>query len=138
MTVDSLDHVLLWAPITVIHRLAPTPLLMVTGVEDSVHAIDEVLKAYERAWEPKRLDLLPVDEVGLSIEPGLSVDEPGCRLLRPAPSQGGAVRAVADRRPGPRSRPMPRILIGGAVSAHRDGQRHPAAAEAVPAARDSR
>lgn len=70
MTLESLEHVLLWAPIHLIHRLAPTPLLMVTGVEDSVHAIDEVLKAYERAWQPKRLELLPVDEVGLSIEPG--------------------------------------------------------------------
>jgi uncharacterized protein len=73
MTLESLEHVLLWAPIHLIQRLAPTPLLMVTGVEDSVHAIDEVLKAYERAWEPKRLELLPVDEIGLSIEPGLGM-----------------------------------------------------------------
>jgi len=71
MTLDSLEHVMLWAPINVIHRLAPTPLLMVTGVDDAIHAIDEVLKAYDRAWEPKRLELLPVDEIGLSIEPGL-------------------------------------------------------------------
>ena len=27
-----------------------------------VAAIDEVLDAYDRAWEPKRLELLPVDE----------------------------------------------------------------------------
>jgi acetyl esterase/lipase len=73
MTLESLEHVLLWAPIDLIHRLAPTPLLMITGVEDSVHAIDEVLKAYERAWQPKRLELLPVDEIGLSIEPGLGM-----------------------------------------------------------------
>jgi hypothetical protein len=73
MTLESLEHVLLWAPIHLIHRLAPSPLLMVTGVEDSVHAIDEVLKAYERAWQPKRLELLPVDEIGLSIEPGLGI-----------------------------------------------------------------
>jgi hypothetical protein len=73
MTLESLEHVLLWAPIHLIHRLAPSPLLMVTGVEDSVHAIDEVLKAYERAWQPKRLELLPVDEIGLSIEPGLGM-----------------------------------------------------------------
>jgi uncharacterized protein len=71
MTLESMEHVLLWAPINLIHRLAPTPLLMVTGVEDAIHAVDEVLKAYDRAWEPKRLELLPYDEVGLSIEPGL-------------------------------------------------------------------
>ena len=54
-----------------IHRLAPPPLLMVTGVDDQVHAVDEVLRAYDRAFEPKRLELLQVDEFGLSIEPGL-------------------------------------------------------------------
>jgi uncharacterized protein len=64
-------HVLLWTPLSFIHRLAPTPLLLVTGIDDQVHAIDEVLKAYDRAWEPKRLELLQVDEFGLSIEPGL-------------------------------------------------------------------
>jgi uncharacterized protein len=63
--------VLLWAPVNFIHRLAPTPLLMVTGVDDELHAIGEVLRAYDRAWEPKRLELLQVDEFGLSIEPGL-------------------------------------------------------------------
>jgi uncharacterized protein len=71
MTVESLEHVLLWAPVQFIPRLAPTPLLLVTGVDDQVHAIDEVLRAYQRAWEPKRLELLQVDEFGLSIEPGL-------------------------------------------------------------------
>jgi uncharacterized protein len=71
MTAESLEHVLTWAPVNLIHRLAPTPLLMVTGVDDQLHAIDEVLNAYHRAWEPKRLELLQVDEFGLSIEPGL-------------------------------------------------------------------
>lgn len=27
--------------------------------------------AYDRAWPPKRLELLQVDEFGLSVEPGL-------------------------------------------------------------------
>jgi pimeloyl-ACP methyl ester carboxylesterase len=71
MTLESLEHVLMWAPVHFIHRLAPTPLLMVTGVDDDVHAIDEVLGAFDRASEPKRLELLQVDEYGLSIEPGL-------------------------------------------------------------------
>ena len=57
MTLESMEHVLLWAPVNLIHRLAPTPLLMVTGVDDHVHAIDEALSAYDRAWQPKRLEL---------------------------------------------------------------------------------
>jgi uncharacterized protein len=71
ITLASLEQVLLWAPLGVIHRLAPTPLLFVTGMDDEVHAVDEVLRAYDQAWEPKRLELLPLDEFGLSIEPGL-------------------------------------------------------------------
>jgi uncharacterized protein len=71
ITLASMEQVLLWAPVHLIHRLAPTPLLFVTGVDDPVHAVDEVLRAYDRAWEPKRLELLQVDEFGLSIEPGL-------------------------------------------------------------------
>lgn len=71
MTLESLDHVLASAPVHFIHRLAPTPLLLVTGVDDDVHAVDEVLRAFDRASEPKRLELLQVDEYGLSIEPGL-------------------------------------------------------------------
>jgi fermentation-respiration switch protein FrsA (DUF1100 family) len=97
ITLASMEQVLLWAPVQVIHRLAPTPLLFVTGVDDEVHAIDEVLRAYEQAWEPKRLELLPVDEFGLSIEPGLGqsmglaaefFDQHLCRapLFRPSPT----------------------------------------------------
>ena len=71
ITLASMEQVLLWAPIHLIHRLAPTPLLFVTGVDDEVHTVDEVLRAFDRAWEPKRLELLAVDEFGLSIEPGL-------------------------------------------------------------------
>ncbi|MGA4995643.1 hypothetical protein [Nonomuraea bangladeshensis] len=44
---------------------------MVTGREDLTHDIDEVLDAYERAREPKLLEILPYDERGLSVEPGL-------------------------------------------------------------------
>lgn len=71
MTLESFEHVLLWAPAHFLHRLGPTPLLMISGVEDELHAIDEVLDAYQRAHEPKQLRLLQVDEYGLSIEPGL-------------------------------------------------------------------
>jgi uncharacterized protein len=39
--------------------------------DDQVHAIDEVLKAYDRAWQPKRPELPQVDGSGFSIEPGL-------------------------------------------------------------------
>ncbi|MEU6426504.1 alpha/beta hydrolase [Microbispora sp. NPDC046973] len=68
---ESLAQILLWAPEAFLERLAPRPLLIVTGREDLTHDIDEVLDAYERAREPKLLEILPYDERGLSVEPGL-------------------------------------------------------------------
>jgi fermentation-respiration switch protein FrsA (DUF1100 family) len=68
---ESLAQVLLWAPEAFLERVAPRPLLMITGREDLTHDIDEVLAAYDRAREPKRLEILPYDERGLSVEPGL-------------------------------------------------------------------
>jgi hypothetical protein len=71
LALESMDHLLVWNPVNFIHRLAPSPLLMITGAEDSIHDIGEVLSAFERAREPKRIEILPYDEFGLSIEPGL-------------------------------------------------------------------
>jgi uncharacterized protein len=122
MTVESLEHVLLWAPVHFIHRLAPTPLLLVTGVEDQLHAIDEVLRAYDRAWQPKRLELLPVDEFGLSIEPGLGQSMTlaagffnqhlgQTSRFEPSPTPGGPRPAPAAGVPeGVMSRTLIRIL----------------------------
>ncbi|HUK68256.1 MAG TPA: hypothetical protein VLW50_05805 [Streptosporangiaceae bacterium] len=66
MTLKSVEHTLLLAPVNLIHHLAPTP-PMVTGVDDQIHAIDEALSGYDRTWQPKRLELLQIDEFGLVI-----------------------------------------------------------------------
>jgi fermentation-respiration switch protein FrsA (DUF1100 family) len=42
-----------------IGRVSPTPLLMVVAVEDTITVTDLALTAYERALEPKRLQLIP-------------------------------------------------------------------------------
>jgi hypothetical protein len=69
--VESLAHLLQWAPEDFLTRMAPTPLLMVSSRQDVGHDLQEVLDAYARAHEPKRLELLPYDKRGLLIEPGL-------------------------------------------------------------------
>lgn len=68
---ESMGHILTWTPEAFLERVAPRPLLMVTGCDDLTHDVDEVLAAHARAREPKRLELLPYDERGLSVEPGL-------------------------------------------------------------------
>ncbi|MFF4401926.1 hypothetical protein [Streptomyces sp. NPDC001480] len=40
-------------------RVSPTPLLMVVALGDAVTVTDLALAAYERALEPKRLQLIP-------------------------------------------------------------------------------
>jgi fermentation-respiration switch protein FrsA (DUF1100 family) len=68
---ESLAHILAWSPEIFLTRIAPRPLLMVTGSADLTHDIDEVLAAFDTAREPKQLEILPYDERGLTIEPGL-------------------------------------------------------------------
>jgi len=40
-------------------RVSPTPLLMVVALNDTITVTDLALAAYERALEPKRLQLVP-------------------------------------------------------------------------------
>jgi uncharacterized protein len=43
----------IWVP-----RVSPTPLLMVVGLSDTITVTDLALAAYERALQPKRLQLI--------------------------------------------------------------------------------
>jgi hypothetical protein len=36
-----------------------------------IHPMDQLLEAYQKAQEPKRLALLPYDQTGLYSDPGL-------------------------------------------------------------------
>lgn len=71
-TLDSTEHLLTFAPEDLIQRLAPTPLLMVAnGGWDPYHMLEEAQSAFAKAGEPKRLEVLPYDVLGLYTGPGL-------------------------------------------------------------------
>ncbi|MFI0420976.1 alpha/beta hydrolase [Spongiactinospora sp. 9N601] len=71
-TLDSAEHLLTFAPENLIHRLAPTPLLMIAnGHYDPYHVLEEAQSAFAKAGEPKRLEILPYDVLGLYTGPGL-------------------------------------------------------------------
>ncbi|EMD24191.1 alpha/beta hydrolase [Amycolatopsis azurea DSM 43854] len=71
-TLDSTEQLLTFAPEDLIHRLAPTPLLMIAnGGWDPYHLLEEAQSAYAKAGEPKRLEVLPYDVLGLYTGPGL-------------------------------------------------------------------
>jgi uncharacterized protein len=73
MTLESLERILDWTPISFVDRITPRPLLIVTTAGyDVVHPAWAVSEAYERARQPKRLDFLPFDQLGLYAEPGLT------------------------------------------------------------------
>jgi hypothetical protein len=59
ITLRSLELYSEYEPGSVIERIAPTPLLMVMGDADVVCPTDLGLEAYNRAREPKRLELYP-------------------------------------------------------------------------------
>ncbi|MEU4343066.1 alpha/beta fold hydrolase [Nocardia sp. NPDC023852] len=71
-TLDSTEHLLTFAPEDLIQRLAPTPLLMIAnGGWDPYHMLEEAQSAFAKAGEPKRLEVLPYDVLGLYTGPGL-------------------------------------------------------------------
>jgi uncharacterized protein len=74
MTLESVERIFEWSPISLVDRITPRPLLVVsTSGYDVVHPAWFVAQGYERAREPKRLVLLPFDQLGLYSEPGLAI-----------------------------------------------------------------
>jgi uncharacterized protein len=59
VTVRSARAARMYEPGVWIDRVSPTPLLMVVGRSDTITLTDLALAAYERALEPKRLELIP-------------------------------------------------------------------------------
>ena len=59
ITVRSLEYRLDYNAVSVIERVAPTPLLMIVASEDDITPTRIALAAYSRAHDPKRLLLIP-------------------------------------------------------------------------------
>jgi fermentation-respiration switch protein FrsA (DUF1100 family) len=59
VTVRSTRAARMYEPGAWIGRVSPTPLLMVVALDDTIALTDLALAGYERALEPKRLELIP-------------------------------------------------------------------------------
>ena len=59
VTLRSHELYAAYEPGSYIERIAPTPLLVISMDHDTITPTDQILGAYERAREPKRLELLP-------------------------------------------------------------------------------
>ena len=60
VTLESLEKLREFDPVSLIHLMAPTALLLIPGENDNLIPIEAVKKAYEKAREPKALSVLPI------------------------------------------------------------------------------
>ncbi len=72
VTLESLEKVREFDPVSLVHLMAPTALLLIAGENDNLIPIKEVEKTYARALEPKALSKLPISHFVPYKEPWLS------------------------------------------------------------------
>lgn len=70
VTLRSVEMFVEYEPGDYIDKIGPTPLLMVVASEDHLTVIDQSLVAYNRALEPKRLEIVPGGHFAVYAGPG--------------------------------------------------------------------
>ena len=68
-----------YEPGTYIDKIGPTPLLMVVAARDHLTVVDQALGAYNRALEPKRLEVLPSGHFEAYTGPGFELASSAAR-----------------------------------------------------------
>ncbi len=76
VSLESMEAFLEYSPAASIHRISPTPLLMVVAGNDTLTPTDLAIAAYERALEPKSLVITSGKHFDAYTEPGLSEAAP--------------------------------------------------------------
>jgi len=72
ITIESLEKVREFDPVSLIHLMAPTALLLIPGEYDNLIPIEFVKEVYEKAREPKGLSALPITHFEVFEDPWLS------------------------------------------------------------------
>jgi fermentation-respiration switch protein FrsA (DUF1100 family) len=70
---ESVEKALEFDATSVIDRIAPRALSIITTKDDDAHPIEQIVEAYEMAREPKSLTLLDMYVLDVYSEPGLSI-----------------------------------------------------------------
>lgn len=84
VTLESFEHVIDFRPIDVVAEIAPRASCLIAAADtDMVHLLDQILEAYERCREPRRLHLLP-ERARLALRPRLDVLHAARSTSRPA------------------------------------------------------
>ena len=72
VSLESMEKFLEYNPAANVHRISPTPLLMVVAGNDTLTPTDLAVAAYDRALEPKSLVITRGAHFDAYTEPGLS------------------------------------------------------------------
>src|ERR1700730_315863 len=70
---ESVEKALEFSATSVIDRIAPRALSIITTKDDDAHPMEQIVEAYEMARAPKSLTLLDMYVLGVYWEPGLSI-----------------------------------------------------------------
>lgn len=79
VTLRTVEMLMEYEPGTYVDRVSPTPLLMVIAAGDHLAVADEAFAAYNRALEPKRLEVLPGGHFGAYVDPGFQLSSGAAR-----------------------------------------------------------
>lgn len=79
VTLRTVEMLMEYEPGTYIERISPTPLLMVIAAGDHLAVADEAFAAYNRALEPKRLEVLPGGHFDAYVEPAFQLSSGAAR-----------------------------------------------------------
>jgi len=72
ITLESLEKIREFDPVSLIHLMAPTALLLIPAEKDALLPIDAVKAAYQKAQEPKDIIVLSIKHFDIYREPWLS------------------------------------------------------------------
>lgn len=72
VTLESLEKMREFDPVSFVHLMAPTALLLIPGEKDNLIPISAVKATYERAREPKAISILPITHFEVYRDPWLS------------------------------------------------------------------
>ena len=70
---ESVEKALEFSATSVIERIAPRALSIITTKDDDAHPLEQIVEAYELARQPKSLTLLDMHVLDVYWEPGLSI-----------------------------------------------------------------
>jgi fermentation-respiration switch protein FrsA (DUF1100 family) len=72
ITVESLEKIREFDPVSLIHMVSPTALLIIAAERDSLIPIDALKQSFDRAVDPKKMTVLPIEHFEIYRDPWLS------------------------------------------------------------------